>query len=382
MTGTTELSWPYKRPSLLTPETERMLQSLGDGLRVGRIDQDLVTQLVISMAELPARKIARLDFEIAAAGRLVTWRNPPPRRSYWRYSASAKPRADRLRRLMVWLFGGHEQGLSSAEVLQTTAQLEWIVLFHRNGYLREAALAKIAGPVPFAFFLSALFWRLNDWVLQVRLAAADAIERCSQETNADVIAQSLLDLIAVSQSWQRWLENGHLLSDLLARDAVVNEVATILCNANTGPLPSLLRICVQTPYLDAYLPTIAHSAVQPGVRALAFDALINGEARWTSHREWQWVDKPNGIRRRVPVIAKRAIAAVSGSEREDFIEMALADTSAAVRRRAMDAIIQHIPETDFAVERAHEHRCDPAPSVRERAQWLLDKNSASGAKMD
>jgi hypothetical protein len=61
-----------------------------------------------------------------------------------------------------------------------------VLMFSRNGYVREAAL-KAVNQVPDApFFLAALVWRLNDWVEPVRRAAEGCakrqLPRCSTRT--------------------------------------------------------------------------------------------------------------------------------------------------------------------------------------------------------
>ena len=46
-----------------------------------------------------------------------------------------------------------------------------VLMFNRNGYIREAALKAINQLPDTPFFLAALVWRLNDWVEPVRRAA-------------------------------------------------------------------------------------------------------------------------------------------------------------------------------------------------------------------
>src|SRR6218665_2975473 len=74
----------------------------------------------------------------------TNWRAPKPRSSLWG-------------RFRAW-FSVERQVVRSPSP----------DLFHHSGYVREAALKRIDGPVPNAFFLVALVYRLNDWVPEVR----------------------------------------------------------------------------------------------------------------------------------------------------------------------------------------------------------------------
>jgi hypothetical protein len=61
--------------------------------------------------------------------------------------------------------------------------------------------------------------------------------------------------------------------------------------------------------LDNRLLWMSREAMRPGFRAIALKAVINSEVTWVTHYERQWVDKPYGITRRVPILGSRSPAA-------------------------------------------------------------------------
>jgi hypothetical protein len=74
-----------------------------------------------------------------------------------------------------------------------------VLMFNRNGYVREAALKGVNQLPDTPFFLAALVWRLNDWVEPVRRAA----EGCAK-------------------LWSRWGSPPAIMLDALARPECVH----------------------------------------------------------------------------------------------------------------------------------------------------------------
>ena len=170
--------------------------------------------------------------------------------------------------------------ISDREQLERVPGLEVLFIFHRDGYVREAALKKIAGALPGAFLFSAIAWRLNDWVEPVRLAARDCASRCFPLTGPDVIAGAALTLLARENSWSRWSKERDVLDAAFSRPDVVEALARAITSSVTGPMATILRYALRQNALDGYLEMFAARAAQPFVRATAAQALIDGHASW------------------------------------------------------------------------------------------------------
>jgi len=319
-------------------EIERRLES-GDEFGC---ELDRALQL---LATLPPDQIARADWAIAAAAGLYH-RQPPPA----------------LRRLLP----GHP---NDKKRLLKTPGLEFLFLFHRDGRLREAALLKITEGLTSPFLFAAILWRLNDWAAPVRRAAIRCATRSFPLTRPEVVAEAAIKLLGRQLSWGRWNEERDLLDNVLARNDVADHLAQLIMRGATGPLASVLGYALRTPALDAHLHQIAMQAVQPSVRAVALDALINGKAKWLSGFAWQWIDKSHGMRRRVPVFAHRTLS-VSFSKIE-LIARGVRDRSAVVRRTALTGVICYLPTTEEGQNYAAMLLEDRSPSVRERAEFIL-----------
>ncbi len=268
----------------LPAELDAALRRLGKKIEAGAqldVDAALAAQ---HLAALPASDVIRLESDIVLAGEL--WR----RGEAYRF----------IPRLWGWK--------SEAEQLSSAPLLAHVMIFHRDGHLREAALKAIAGPIPSAFLSAAICWRLNDWVRPVREAAVECIERCFGVTDPGIIAETLAALMIRRNSWGRWESERERSDRLLARADVAQSMVDIFERRSTGPMARVLRACLAGPHLDACLSDIFASAAQPAVRAVALGAMINGEVASPNGRhEYQWIDKSMGLRRWVMQFDRRSI---------------------------------------------------------------------------
>src|SRR5215217_4922751 len=103
----------------------RLCRSLGDG----RAPEQDVRAVISALSQLPPESYLRAGREIANIGRLYDWYEfkRPMRR--WRALSLVHPTQP------------------DNDLLSCTAGLEFLYLFHGNGFLRERALAKIAPPL-------------------------------------------------------------------------------------------------------------------------------------------------------------------------------------------------------------------------------------------
>lgn len=300
---------------------------------------------------LKASVIVRADSEIAYSANLQKWRRRYP--------------------LIVRLFSPR---MVDVDQLGRIPNLEYLFLFHRDGYIREAALKRIASAIPSPFLFAAIAWRLNDWVLPVRKAAAECALRCFPMTSPAIVAEAAVALLARENSWGRWSEERSALADAFARPDVAEHLAQLFRASRTGPMATVLRYALREGGLDGHLEGLACEAIQPAVRATAVQALIDGYATWPSGWTWRWVNKPMGIRRRETTYSKRMLD--HAADRARLIEVSACDRSAIVRRVAASSIIQYELEPGVAPKIAALMMTDKSPSVRERAEFFL-KRAAS-----
>jgi hypothetical protein len=290
--------------------------------------------------------VSRADREIPLFGNLQKWRREFP--------------------AVIRLFSPRVIDLDQLDLVPN---LEFLFIFHKDGFIREAALDRIETAIPSPFLFAAIAWRLNDWIPPVRRAAVKCASRCFPSTSPVVIAEAALSLLAREDSWGRWSDERSALSAAFARADVAEVMATAIRARPTGPMATVLRYALREYSLDPHLESLALAATQPAVRATAMQALIDGQATWPSGWRWRWIDKPMGKKRRETTFSHRPIA--HGASRIRLIEASSVDPSAIVRRVAIASLIRHPIEPAVAHRIAIALLKDRSPSVREQAEFLL-----------
>lgn len=141
--------------------------------------------------------------------------------------------------------------------------LAQILTFHRDGYVREAAL-KVLTIVPRSpFMLAASIIRLNDWVEPVRLVAVKCVQSLFAQVDPDVGVAAGMSLCGKWHEWTRWTSAQALCMDhLFARPAVNERLAIRFVSQLDGPLATTLRYFLCAPVLDTALPMLAAQARQ------------------------------------------------------------------------------------------------------------------------
>lgn len=255
--------------------------------------------------------------------------------------------------------------------LALNPDLGWLVLFHGDGYLRQAAMETLPGPPRSAFELAAACYRLNDWVENVRLAAEAYAARAFPETDPNVIAGAALFLLEMEPHLQRWSDRGRAaVRHLLTRRDTATCLADTLQTALTGRQGYLLQQLLRDRSLDPYLHRLAHDAAHPGVRRVAMTCLLTGQARWLTGFRYEWIDKSMARRKRVPVHETRSLT-VAG-DLPALLSAAVADRSPKVRAVAADSLIAHRKEATSDMDRLAARLAeDTSPSVRSRAAYYL-----------
>lgn len=280
----------------------------------------------------------------------------------WRMNTRPqRPRFFLWRRVVAWFSAG-KRALRSP----------YSDLFHHSGYVREGALKRVAGPVPNAFFMVALVYRLNDWVPEVRAAAAAALHRtCAPVTDPAIVVQALLFLLPRVRDWSRWGDDMAPFDALLDQPGVAAGLAAALRDSVTGPSARLLRQALRRPVMDAHLPSLMREARQPAVRALALRIPAAGEVGWEVGPPTirQWIDKSMGLFRFVRRTEQRPVA--GRLDLSELIGTGAADRSAAVRLAAATALSLNYSEIPDGRAFAERLAMDKSRAVRERAAFLL-----------
>lgn len=340
------------RPFALPAALGRLLEAARDALFEGRITMGLLIDLASAFQALPPDAVGPAGQAIRITADLSI------------RAGSGTPGAPDERR---------GRGSSHLSLLDAWPGLAPLFLFHGDGYLREAALARLRTGLPNPFLVAAVASRLNDWVPQVRAAARACVEQVIALSDADTLASAAPFLLDRRPQWTRGRDHVAVLDGLLGRDDVADRVAAHLLAAPTGPLARQLRQMLRQPALDRHLPRLAAQALQPAVRAVATATLIEGRASWPDGWERQWIDKRYGISRAVTLFGYRPVASPPP---DAVLAAAVADRSAAVRRVAAIALIRDRSRFCNAAEMINTLAADPSPPVRERARFLLEHPEA------
>ena len=274
------------------------------------------------------------------------------------------------------LFTGPRHVRNDAELLAETTNLEYLFLFHRSGYLREAALNKLDGALPGAFYVAAITYRLNDWVPQVRHAARDCLSRVKKMTDPDVLAAAGLALLARTESWRRWRDEADAFDEVVADPNVAHRLACAIGESVVGPMGQTLRSALRRSDIDAHLPELLRSPRQPSVRAIALKVLLDAKARWPSGTEKKWIDKSLGRYRMEPAWRERPLERAVPVEK--LLEIGARDPAASVRKVAASGLVAHFDMVPTARALACRLLHDRNRTVRECAQFALDRAGRKG----
>jgi hypothetical protein len=249
----------------------------------------------------------------------------------------------------------------------------WLDLFSGSGFKREGFFRS---PTPFGapnvFLFAILLRRLNDWVPQVRAAAREATPRIAKLTDREIIVAALWHSLPQVSKWGRLhAPDKEAITQLLTLDGVPSKLADRLIKATSGPTAVVLTQAGRQSVMDDFLYPIATNAIEPMVRAKAFQILLDGRCSWLEERKWAWTDKQYCKGRYEPILGQRAITV--GYPFLEILSEASKDKSAIVRRVAGDALVKKRLELgEKAVSIAKLLSVDPYPSVAERGQFVLD----------
>ncbi len=238
-------------------------------------------------------------------------------------ASAAQASAERSRRLVA-----------RAAAVSPVAPL--LLSLARSGFLREAATKAFPAPSD-PFSLTLLLLRANDWVKQVRGAAAAKIHQFLDDPTIQSqqkvrVILGCIELIADPERFGRTDEASNAAIDRLRTfpgiDAALRD---LMLKSRTDAAPRLLRIRLQTPLFDDFLPELAQLGRHHRVRQIALQGLLRGFHAWKQNKS---------IRRRD--IEKH-------SDLDRFAVKGLQDRSVDVQRVALSYVVQH-PESTLHSE--------------------------------
>ncbi|MGH6923547.1 MAG: hypothetical protein ACRED5_07385 [Propylenella sp.] len=267
------------------------------------------------------------------------------------------------------LVGCFVRQMSTQQMIERWPNLAYLSTFDYNGRIREAALNSINAPPSSAFLFMAIAYRLNDWVIEVRRAARACAERIFPLTDPSIVAAAAVVLIERRTMWNRWGDESSVLEAALDREDVCRHLVEIIATRTYGSMARLLRFALRRNTLDRYLLDLSQNAVQPAVRAVALQSLINSRACWPTGFRQQWIDKSMGISKRVVTFGERDL--VRPASIESLIELGKRDRAALVRKVAVDGLVKYRRVTPNALALAKRFAEDSNKSVRERGAFAL-----------
>lgn len=347
-----------KKCSVLPPELQTDIAQLVKAINDDQDPTPHLSSFVRGIKVLPAEAISRACEEIPLIGTLR--RRYDHVRTFWSiFRRTPKPTRG-----------------SDLDALARYPQLAQLFIFHRDGWLREAALHSLSKPPDNPFEFTAVVYRLNDWVEPVRSAAAACARRLFPRTSANVVAEASLFLFRQIPKLGRWGERERgLLESTLYRSDVIRALAELLSARRSGPVALPFRHALRRPGLDDMLPRLASESPLPLVRAIAFETLIMKRARWLVQYRYEWVDKRFNIRRLVPEYDSRPVD--HQLPVENLLRQAAKDSTVAVRKVAVRGLIdlRNSLSSDMS-DLAHALAQDESSAIRERGKFYLNDRSS------
>ena len=205
----------------------------------------------------------------------------------------------------------------------------------------------------------------------MRAAARHRLADFAAATNPQHLAAALGYILRYWTSWGRMspASKQDALVVLLS-DAVAAQLATALAQSPAGPMTTLLAQLGQVATIDRHLPHIAVQAIQPALRAKAYQSLLSGKTTWVAGKEQEWIERRHNLYRWRTHLDSRPLTITV--EHDPTLQQAAADRSPIVRRVAADAIIAALPHLGPSEQHlAARLAVDPNPSVAERGAYIL-----------
>lgn len=280
-------------------------------------------------------------------------------------------------------YGLRDPDRRAAELAQLSGRpdLAQVFLFHGDGFIREAAMHRLSGPIQFPVVAYGFLERLNDWSPEVRSATALAFDRCFPASDPDILLGPLWICLQNARGWSRW-KGGYdrLVAAVLSHDALTEQLLQRLIEDRRGGTGTIFQALSRDPRFDRFLVQLASEAKLPSLRAKAVESISRGMVFWplgTSRKVW--TDKPLGLYRLEPELASRPLS--QPIDALPVLTEAVHDPSIVVRRIALDGIIAHRNNKRFQslLESLRSTLySDPSPSIQSRLTFLENTLAKQG----
>lgn len=335
--GTTGL----RKRSVFTGRLQQALEIFREDIKEWRVSQGQVTLILDQLSRLPVADLVRAGQEIQLRAGLY--------RPHWEQEASAHPKL--------------------LKHLDDIDGLEYLFLFHGNGYLREAALHKLDGVASSAFLFAAIAYRLNDWVEPVRRAAFTCALRVFPQTDPEIIVDAAMVLLNQKRLWERGRAEFVIIDETFSRPDVTQYLVARLKVVRNGAPGRVLIAALADERIDAYLPGLAQDSCHPAVRAVALQTLLKGEAVWPEGIEKAWIDKSMGLSRLTSSSKRRRLSYQHSIP--PLITQGAVDRAVSVRKVAMQALVDNQNLWDEMHLIVEALRNDRSFSVRAGIDYIL-----------
>lgn len=360
MTGITTYQdlYTHRKHSTLPPECQEITYKIGKTLKMGTLQKWQTDAFRESIRHISPSSISKASDEIRDIANL--------------YRGYSSPTAHTIvvnRFKSLW---------KKRKEIKTTPQVVpetgWVFIFHGDGFLRQSGLNSLIEAPQSPFEFTAIVYRLNDWVENVRVEAAEYAKLKFPETNSDIIAESAFFLLEQAEYLVRWSEKDKaILEKELFRPDVLELLKDKFLELRPGRLGFILAHLLKRSEFDCYLEELANNAVLPQVRAVAFDTLINSRAKWSIGYKKKWIDKVYNISRKERVFETRKISHSLNNQK--LLLRAATDKSSVVRKVAATALIELFNDGNNDMQKlAIELSKDKSAPVRMRAKFFLERN--------
>jgi hypothetical protein len=347
----------HRKRSVFSEAAQKAIAQLGHSFQNKAVTAQMIDTFRFELREIPAEAVPRGSFEIREIAKL-----------YQQYPYQS-PSGIGSRFLQAF-------GFSSANIdgiFHEHPNLAWLLMFHSNGYVREAAIRALKTAPNCAFELAAVVYRMNDWVENVRTASMIYARKFFPIMEAEIISGSTFFLLPQLTLLNRWDDSAiSVVKEGVYRPDVLNKLKERFLSTCTGKVSQSLRQILKQSDFDRNLEELALNAKLPKVRAVAVETLLIGRARWLIGYRREWVDKVYGINRRVAEFKTRDVKV--DFEQILILRTAAQDKSYEVRRVVADFLATRGQNmTPQMIEILDRLLDDKSPAVRARIEFIRSK---------